>query len=461
MIARAILTLALATGCGPLVVWHGRSPDRAHRAVIVDEGGRQRLVVDGEASEPYEAVGFTHLSWTARGAVVPVRTGGLWRMMSHGDLGPAYDAIGEIVTAGDRVAYAAQDRAGWRVVDRGVPGPVFESLRAGSLAIDGERLLYVARSAGGEHVVIDGEVGPAYERIGALGTGAKGTLTGYVGVHGAGADVIVDGRVVMRAGDVRELVLAKGEPRWAAIVEGDGERSVVHGARTFPSRTAEQLVLSDDGTRVAWIALAPGAAEVWLDGARVGSHLGVERMRFVPRTGALIYVAREAEGVRVVHDGARGPRLRTVESLVVSQAGHVGYVGTRGVGSVVVIDGALRYRGEWAGGLVLAERSEGFAFLVRDAGRRFVVTSERRVELARPFVDTLVLAPDGARWAVAVADPRTRRLDVVVDGVAVAPLDVDEVSAARLAGGDPVEVVRAIVRGELTRAIRRSRAPAG
>ena len=447
------LLSVLASGCGPIVVWHGRSPDRVRRAVIVEEGARQRIVVDGQASEPFDAVGFTHLAWTSRGPVVPVERSGRWHVSAAGELGPAFEAIGELLVRGERLVYAAQDEEGWRVVDGGVAGPAFESLRAGSLALDaeGRRLLYIGRDREGEHAVIDGEPGPAFDRVAALGLGAKGALTGYVGVRSDGADVVIDGRVVASGDEVRELALATSEPRWAAIVVRHDQRLVVHGARSYPAPSAEQLAIAAGGGSVAWLAPAGGTVEVWRDGAHLASHLEVDRLRFVPASGALLYVAREADGAHVVHDGAVGPRLAAVEALVASEAGHVGYAGRRGVGRVVVIDGAVRYRGEWAGGLTLAARSDRYAFIIREAGRRFVVTPDARVELARPFVDTLVLDPEGERWAIAVADPRTRRLDVVVDGRVAAPLDMDEVSAAVLQGRDPVSVVRAIVLGELER----------
>jgi len=453
-LSRSVALLCLlAAGCGPIVVWHGRSPDRARRAMIVEEGERQRIVVDGHASEPFDAVGFTHLAWTSRGPVVPVQRAGRWHVSAAGELGPGFEAIGELLVRADRLAYAAQDERGWRVVDDGVAGPAFDSLRAGSLALDaeGRRLLYIGRDAQGEHAVVDGEPGPAFDQIAALGLGAKAALAGYVGVRGGGADVVIDGRVVASGDEVTELALASSEPRWAAIVARRDHRLVVHGARSYPAPSAEQLAIAADGAHVAWIVPTGGTAQVWLDGAHLASHLEVDRLRFVPGSSALLYVAREADGAHVVHGGEVGPRLASVEALVASDAGHVGYVGTRGIGSVVVVDGVVRHRGEWAGALTLAARSDRFAFVAREAGRRFVITPDARVELVRPFVDTLVLDPDGERWAIAVADPRTRRLEVVVDGRVVAPLDVDEVSAAALQGRDPVTIVRAIVLGELNR----------
>lgn len=445
--ASGVALLVLASGCGPVVVWHGRSPDRARRVVVMEEEGRQRLVIDEVPGADFDAVGFTHLRWSAGGPVVPVQVDGRWHVAVGGELGAGHDAIGEVVVSGARVAYQALDEDGWRVFVDGAPGPAFESLVAGSLAFGGGRLVYVGRDAQGAHVV-DGEVGPPFLRVASLGFGAKGTMVGYVGVHGDGAMVVIEGRTVLRAEAISALVLASGEPRWAAIVDDE----VVHGEARYPAPSARGLTISGDGAHVAWSVERGDEVEVFVDGHRVGVHLAVERMRFVPRTNALLYVARESDGVHVVHDGVVGPRVASVEALVTSEAGHVGYVARRGVGCAVVIDDELRHRGEWAGGLTLAARSGRWAFLIREAGRRYLITPDARVELERPFVDTLVLDSEGARWAIALADRNERRLDVVVDGQRVAPLDVDEVSAALLQGRDPIEVVREIVAGELARA---------
>lgn len=451
-----ILAATLAACGGPLLVWHGHGPDRAHRAELLEEGGAQRMIVDGEAGPPVDAVGLAQLRWTARGVVYPARFGERWRVVVGREPGPEHDAIGEVAVAGDRVAYAALDGDAWRVIVDGDPGPPFTSLRSGTLRFfrDGRRVVYVGRGAGGERAVIDGAAGPAFDRVGMLSIGAKGALVGYVGWTDEGASVVLDGEAVLRAEDVGALELASAEPRFAALVTMDGAPAVVHdGAVVARPADASRLAISAEGARVAWVARVEGAEELWLDGARAGAHEAIEALRFVPRTGALLYVARDGDRARVVHGGEAGPHAASIESLVTSPAGHFGYVARRGAGRFVVVDGVVRHRGEWAGALALAERSERWAFVARRAGVRWVVTPDGRVEIPRPFVDTLVLDPAGRRWAVAVADRRTRRIEILVDGRPAAALDADEVAAAITQGRDPVEAVRAIVAGELARAV--------
>ncbi|MCC6876938.1 MAG: hypothetical protein IT378_21715 [Sandaracinaceae bacterium] len=452
---RVLVLLAVAlAGCGPVLVWHGRSPDRAREARLLEEGGAQRVVVDRSPHPAFDAVAISQLRWAGRAVVYPARSQDRWHLVADGVAGPAFEGLGEVVTHGDRVAYVARDGEGWRVVAGGEPGPVFQSIRRSSLRFVGDaaRLLYVGRDERGEHVVIDGEAGEAFDQIEHLRVGAKGTMIAYVGWARDGASVVVEREVRARYDEVLALEVADHEPRWAALVTRRGAGAVVHDANVIAERPGLMDVrIAAEGTHVAFTAADGGQEALFVDGREVARHRAIEEMLFVPCIGALVYVARDADGVRVVHDGVRGPRVTRVASLVASPAGHFGYVAEHGAGRLVMIDGALRFRGEWAGALVLAERGDRYAFVTRHGARRFVVTPDRSSPIGRPFVDTLVLDPEGAHWAIAIADRRTRRVEVWVDGAAVAPLDLSEVAAGVTQERDPVEVVRTIVAGELAR----------
>jgi hypothetical protein len=451
---RALSLAILLAGCGgPVVVWHGRSPDRDRSAVLLEENGRQRVVVDGNAHPSFDSIAFTHLAWSTRGLVYPARAGERWRVVVGREEGPSFASIGDIVASADRVAYCAQSDEGWHVVVGREIGPAFRSLRAGSLTLAGDRALYIAREDGGERAVIGGAVGPLFDRVGEIVLGAKGSFAIYAAQDGERAHLVTLDRTSEPYDDVLALVAAQDEPRWAAIVrEGDGFK-ILHDGRAIATRaTAADLRISPDGSHVAWLE-AGREVEIFLDGRRLAAHRDVDRMQFVPRTNALLYVAHEEEGVRLVHEGRAGPRFASIEDLAVSTSGHYGYVGARGVGRAVLIDGVVRFRGEWAGALALAARAEGWVFVARHAGRRFVVTRAGRVPVEGPFVDTLVIDPEGRSWAIASADRHTRRFDVLVDGRPVAPLDFDEVSAAITQGREPASVVRQIVRAELARSM--------
>jgi hypothetical protein len=449
---RWALALLLA-GCGPSVLWHGHSPDRTRRALVVDEGRQQRVVLDGRPQQAWEAIGFTHLRWTSRGPVYPALANGRWHLVHADERGPGFEAIGEVHVAGDRVAYAARDERGWRLVVEGALGPPFESLRGSTFVFgaEGRRYAYVGRDERGAHAVIDGAVGPAYEHVERLAFGGKGALVAYVGEREDAVELVIDGRVAARVDEVIELALARDEPRWAALVLAQGAYAIVRDRGdplAVPFGTRE-LAIGADGAHLAWVTSAGARVDVWLDGERVGTQREVERLTIV--RGEVVYVTREARGRRVVQGRRAGPLVEEVEALVVSPAGHVGYVAVVEGERRVVIDGEVRGRGEWAGALTLAERSDRYAFVLRREGRRFVVTPDGRHVVARPFVDTLVLDPDGAHWGIAMAEPAARQLVVVVDGEAVARLDLDEVTASMMQGRDLASAVRAVVAGELAR----------
>ncbi len=471
-IAARLCLCVFLVGCAPTVVWHGRSPDRAQRVVVVEEERRQRVVLDGSEQEAWDAIAVSHLRWTdaavpgAAALIYPARASDGWHLVVDGRAGAAHRGIGFIHPFGEHLAYAAEEADGWHVVIDGVVGPAFVSLRAAAVVSEEGRIAYIGRDAAGEHVVVDGAVGPAFDIVQALQFGAKGAVLAYVGYDASGARVVVDGAPSHRGTfvDVHELAVASDEPRWAAIVSrGEASEIFLDAERVAEATAASQLTLSADGAHVAWVVSTDDAEEVWLDGARRGTYRAVDQLRFVPGTGRLLHVVsdEDGDGLRVVYDGARGPRFDDVEGPTVSRSGHWGYVGIRRVGCAAVVDGQLVHRGEWAGALALAERGERWALLARQAGRRFVLTPEGSVDVPRPVADTFVLDADGAHWGLVVANVSAHRLDVLVDGRVTAPLDLDEVSAAEVlvdrdggGGPDARAIVRSIVSGELNRRAR-------
>jgi hypothetical protein len=436
------LSALLALGCaGPIVVWHGRSPDRTRRAQIIEDELGQHAVIDGAADPPFSAIGVTHARWLGGSLIYPARTADGWHLVQNGALGPAYEAIGDITIHRDRLAYCVQDREGWRVIAGGERGPAFRSLRAGSLQFAGDRVVYIARDDRGERVMIDGVEGPIADRVEDVSFGDKDRFIAYIARRADGERIVAEDRESPPFDDVLELRTAQDAPRWAAIVRASDGTKVLHdGAQIGADGELHDVRISPRGDHVAWI---DGASDVYLDGARVGSHRAVERIRVA--ASGLLYVGRDEDGAHVIHRGVVGPAVRVVDAVESNDAGHWGYVAQLGIGRVVVIDGVVRFRGEWAGALTLAAESDRWAFVAREAGERFVVTPEGRFAVDRPFVDTLTIDARG-HWAIV-----TGALEIVADGSRVASIDPDEISAALTQGRDGIEVVREIVRAELAR----------
>ncbi len=455
----ALAALLLLWGCGasgPLVAWHGRSPDGLHRVAVVEGDGVQRLIVDGRELGEWEAIGFDHVIWAQSGIAAPVKEDGAWHVFESGTLGPPYEAVGELSATPAGVVYAARDGAGWHVVVDGEPGPPFRSLRAGSLVVRRGRIAYVARGARGEHAVVDGRVGPRHRRVERLSFAGKGERAVYVAYDEDGARIVVDLTPGDIAEAVHELAVSPRVPRWAAIVERNGRLYLDHdGSRAEIPRGARELALSTDGAHVAWVVPSGEGVNVWRDGEPGARHVDIRHLTFVPGGDELLYVAEAVDGHRLVHDSGSSARFDRIEPPVVSASGHWAYVGHRNAGSVLVVDGEVRFRGEWSSSPVLGTTGDGWAAVTRHGARRHVVTARGTTEIQRPFVDTLVVDAEGAHWAIVVAAP-SRQLRVVVDGRDVAALEVDEIAAQVTIGRDGLSATRDIVRSELVRATRAS-----
>jgi len=396
-----------------------------------------------------------HVEWLASGVVAPVKTRRGWHVFEAGTLGQPFAAVGELQITELGVVYAARDRMGWHVVIDGERGPSFRSIRAASIVVAFGRVLYVGKSDRGDHAVVDGRVGPGFRRVERLRLVGKGEHALYVAYDPDGASIVVDGTPGPIADAVHELAVSSRQPRWAAILERGGRLVLSRdGSETELPRGARGLVISTDGAHIAWVQPSAEGAVVWRDSEPGPAHVDVDHLAFVPGCDELLYVARTADGYRVVHDTLTSARFDTIEPPVTSPSGHWGFVARRGAGSLVVVDGEVRFRGEWSSAPVLAADGEGWAFVTRRGGRRFVMTPDGATEVARPFVDTLVLDAAGAHWAIAVADRRARELRVVVDGSAVAALTLDELAADVILGRDGSAAARALVASELARATR-------
>ncbi|MCB9597702.1 MAG: hypothetical protein H6719_33605 [Sandaracinaceae bacterium] len=456
MIRAPVLGLLFLAGCGAAAlepVWMGRSPDGAARVRVLPAERGERLVLDDREVGVFAAVAVQHLRWSDGAVVVPVQTELGWHVLVGTTLGPAHDAVAEVRVVEGGVAYAALGDEGWRVIAPGFDGPAHESILAGSLRVERGRVAYVTREGGAVFAVVDGQRGPPFRYVDRLELVGKGLSVLYVGYDDDGARVVVDGVPGPTLDAVHEVAVATLSARWAAIVERGGRLELLRdGVPTTLERGASGLVTSADGARVAWTEPAGRRVDVRVDGARVGRYGEVRELGFVPTSLAPIFVATDERGERVVHAGRAGPRFDAVDGPVVNAAGHWAYVGRRRVGSAVVVDGRPVFRGEWADAPSLATGSARWACVVRQAGRRYVLTPDGRTPIAQPFVDTLVLDPVGAHWAIAVADRETRALSVLVDGAPAADLAMDELATQLGAGADGFEAARAIVASELARA---------
>ena len=74
--ALSLLALVLgvaAAGCGPTLVWYGKSPDRRHRVELIAHKGKHRMRVDAGEGATYDFISpesvtlsGSHLAYSAR-----------------------------------------------------------------------------------------------------------------------------------------------------------------------------------------------------------------------------------------------------------------------------------------------------------------------------------------------------------------------------------------------------------
>jgi signal transduction histidine kinase len=80
--ARALGGAALLAlmGCGPGVVWYGKSPDRGRAAVVLQDGDGQRVRVNGRDGPRFLGIGVEAMAWSPDGRrlAYPARTAEGW-----------------------------------------------------------------------------------------------------------------------------------------------------------------------------------------------------------------------------------------------------------------------------------------------------------------------------------------------------------------------------------------------
>ena len=195
------LALALAfacAGCGPALVWSGKTPDRLHRIDVIKQSGIEWVMVDGRRRAAYRAIAAWSLAMShdGRHLAYAARLAGRWLVVHDGHPGRGWDGIGEIVLSpAGRLAYAAEQGGRWHVVVDGRAGPAWDALLAGTLRFspDGARVAYAASNDAGVHVVVDGRIGPAWDGVGQLGFGAGGAHLVYAARRGDQRRAVVDG----------------------------------------------------------------------------------------------------------------------------------------------------------------------------------------------------------------------------------------------------------------------------
>lgn len=456
--AAGVLGLVVS-GCGPGVVWYGKSPDRSHDVTVLQGADGQRVRVDGYDGPTFSGIGVEALAWSPDGRrlAYPARRADGWVVViSSGakvpEVGPSHDGIGEIVWSADSQhhAYAAERKGRWLVVADGREGPTFEALRARSLRLsaDGKHCAYAADEDGQVVVVADGVKSAPHEAVGHLTVGPSGQVA-FVARRKSGALVVAGGRESALYEDVADLAFSpvSGRPVWTArkaghwhVVDGGSEgepydrvSALVWAPRTdalayavgrgdaewvvaagtggapYDGVLPGSLVFDAGGKHIAYAARKKGAWRVVVDGEESEPYDDVEAPVFVGESRAVAYVARRGEATFPVLDGHKGPVLADASGLVLSPDGRRFLVAASAGAGLEVVEGVVR-GGPCGGGRCTPE-------VTRRARHDIVVGG------------TLVWSASGAHSGYLAGDAKDRSLFLVVDGARAGAFDVGELMA--------------------------------
>lgn len=474
----------LLMGCGPGVVWYGKSPDRAQRVDVLQDGDGQLVRVGGRSGPRFLGIGVEAIAWSPDGRrlAYPARTPQGWLVVraegSKVVTGPVYDGIGAIVWSadGEHLAIAAERKGRWLVSVDGREGPTFESLRARSLVLspDGKHCAYAADEAGGVVVVSGGVKSARYAGVGRLVLSASGQAA-FVGRKAKGAVVVSGGEESPLYEDVADLSFspsgrrvawiarrfpgdgapadraAQGNSRpsaaWRVVSGGvEGEAYDRIGALVWAPRTdalaypvgrgTEEWVVLDAGTRPER-SPAGGAA---FEGVLPGS------LTFGAEGTVLAYAGRRAGRFRVVVGGEESPPYDEVEApLLVGDSAAAAYVARRGEASFLVVDGHQGPVLDGATGLALSPDGRRFLLAARAGVQVEVLEGEVRggpcgggrcsphvTRRARHDVfvgGTLVWSASGAHSGYLAGDASSRGLFLVIDGARAGAFDMAELMA--------------------------------
>ena len=464
-----LLVTAALTACSPSLVWHGRSPDRRHRAEVIEQGSSQRVRLDDRAGPSYRGVGIEALIWSpdSRRLAFPAERDDGWTVVVDGRELGVWDGIGEIAWSPDsrRLVYSAQRGRTWRVVNDGREGPAFDALRAGTLVYSprGDRLAYIGERGDARMAVIDGVIGPPCDGISNLVFSADGAVVAYVVRSGERARLVhengggTERRAGARAGGepasvrpalpfydaILEVALAPRGGRVAFTAVRDLQvMAVVDGVEGTLEDAVTSLTWSPDGQRLAWIARRGQVERVVVDGVPGADHESVRpsRMAFNPDGSHFVHVATQPGGWSVVFDGVPGPIYDDITTpLFAPEGGRWAYVARRGSASVVVLDGRESVPYAWVSDLLFGPGGEGPAYFARRGAHTLVAHGDRRTALENIVPGTLVYSADGRHWACLVAVPEVRGFYVAVDGIPRRAIEMDEIVAAAMKGStDPL-----------------------
>ena len=375
------LLAVLCFGCSRhYLVSYGHSPDRLRRFEVVEQAGRQHVVVDSSVSEPYHGVALTTIAFSSdsRHFAYAAETDSGWTVVVDGFPGRLWTGVGGVLFGpGGRLAYIASDSSDWRVVVDGRVGEPHEAVMRGSLTFspDGSRVAYVAARGDRSRVIVDGTGEPWYDGIRMLRFGPDGHL-GYVGRRKTDFLVVLDGQTFGPFEAVADYTIGPSGRLGMVVRRNGGWRALVDGTESEPFDNLGSIRFFGTG-QFAYAAERDGRWFVVRNGRRGTSYDRVQKL--TAGGESLFYQADVGDHALVLTDSTEGPLLEQVGHLNVGPGGnHVWYLG-RPVGGVVSVfrDGEVVSVAPEAvlGTLAVSGDGEHWAYLVLPGGQEGAIAA--------------------------------------------------------------------------------------
>lgn len=411
-----IAAVVVLLGCGPALVWEGRTADRRDFVRVVEDGSGQRVVVAGRSGRRYGGVGIEELTFSSDGRhlAYPARVGEQWTVVRDGRELGRWSAVGELRFApgGRRLVFSAERNGRWHVVEDEQSGPAFEAIFAGTLqwSADGNAFAYAGTRAGLAHVAWNRTLGPGFAGVARLTLGARGRRLLYAGRRDDGWHLVDGDRVGPAHEAMVELALSPDERHVAYVASGGGRQGLVVDGVELPSY---------QGGRVSWLS--------------------------IDDRGRLTFAAIRPDAACVVRHGVAQPVFDQVSKLV-DRGSHYAYVGQLGERASLLVDGKVIATADAVEDLVAAPDGARFAALLRRGQRWSVLCDGREHAFDRAIAGSLAFGRDGRHFGVVAGEASSRRIFIAIDGVGRRPLDMRELVslAEKRPEARPEEATRAL-----------------
>ena len=353
-----------------------------------------------EQGDPKIGLTLFEFSKLGGGVLYVSEQAGQFRVVHNGMAGKAYSQIANVTLSPDgrRTAYSALVGGTWRLVVDGIEGQAVEESVVPEFSPDSRHITYQARIGGQWHLILDGtNVFTAQKTISRYDFNIDLKKVVYVETSAASDKLrlivsdlkLKKQKVVEDCGDL--MITSDDKSRIAAIKQYNTKQRVIELSFTQPDALKEgqlydeisELMVSEDGTAVAYIAKKDGSRVVVYNGREEAFPEGMLRGGFMfrPDRKGVGFVMAAEKGFYVQQafsqQGARERFYDEIVDLTYNKDGSLlAYGARKGKDTFVVVSGKDGPRFDM---VVMPQFSPDGRFLVyraRKNGKRFVVVAD-------------------------------------------------------------------------------------